>query len=141
VGSDDDGDDEDDDVWDELGAVTAVAAEKEVALDVIGDVLSHTKGKYIPYFEKTVEIVLVLVEHPYEGVRKAAIGTLWRGYACLWELCEDGQMAKWQPGLPLKVQPTAELQKLGEVVMTATLAVYVDEVDRYRLSFSLLSVL
>ncbi|KAH0565288.1 hypothetical protein GP486_001324 [Trichoglossum hirsutum] len=127
---DDDDDDDDDDAWDELGAVTAVAAEKEIALDVIGDVLSHTKSKFIPYFEKTVEITLGLVEHSYEGVRKAAIGTLWRAYACLWEICEDGQMAKWQPGLPLKVQPTAELQKLGEVVMTATLAVYVNEVDR-----------
>ncbi|KAH0536924.1 hypothetical protein FGG08_006226 [Glutinoglossum americanum] len=126
-----DGDDEDDDdAWDELGAVTAVAAEKEIALDVIGDVLSHTKGKYIPYLEKTVEIVLGLVEHSYEGVRKAAIGALWRAYACLWELCESDQMAKWQPGIPLKVQPTTELVKLGEVVMTATLAIYVDEVDR-----------
>jgi importin-4 len=133
AGGNGDSDEGDEDIWDELGAVTAVAAEKEIALDVLGDVLSHTKDRYLPYLEKTVEIVLGLVEHSYEGVRKAAIGTLWRAYACLWELCEDGKMgkmAKWQPGLPLKVQPTTELQKLGGVVMKATLAVYVDEVDR-----------
>ncbi|KAI9818800.1 MAG: hypothetical protein M1827_007620 [Pycnora praestabilis] len=123
---DSDGDEE----WDELTAVTAVALEKEIAIEVVGDVLSHTRSKYIPYLEKSIEIVLGLVEHSYEGVRKAALGTLWRAYACLWTLCEDGQMEKWKPGLPLKVQPTAELVKLGGLVMTATLAMWPTEEDR-----------
>ncbi|KAI9826601.1 MAG: hypothetical protein M1832_006197 [Thelocarpon impressellum] len=126
----DDADEEDDDVWDELTGVTAVGLEKEIALDVIGDVLSHTRGKYLPYLETTVELALGLVEHPFEAVRKAAIGVLWRAYATLWSLCEDGQMEKWQPGLPLKVQPTAELVKLGQVAMTATLSIWQDEIDR-----------
>lgn len=121
-------DDEDD--WDDLSAVTAVALEKEIAIEVIGDVLSHTRKHFVPYFEKTIETITGLVEHSYEGVRKAAIGTLWRAYACLWALMEDHTGEKWTPGLPIKSQPSGELLKLGEVVTTATLSVWEDEVDR-----------
>ncbi|KAI7367977.1 ARM repeat-containing protein, partial [Hortaea werneckii] len=64
--------DEDDDDWDDLGAVTGVAMEKEIAVEVLGDVLTHTKSKYLPYMQKTVEVVLPLLDHSYEGVRKSA---------------------------------------------------------------------
>jgi hypothetical protein len=123
-----DGDDDED--WDDLSAVTAVALEKEIAVEVIGDILSHTRKNFVPYFEKTVETTVGLVEHSYEGVRKAAIGTLWRAYACLWALMEDHTGEKWTPGLPLKSQPSEELLKLGEVVTAATLSLWDDEVDR-----------
>lgn len=122
--------DEDGDDWDDLTAVTAVALEKEVAVEVLGDVLSHTRQNFMSYFEKTVETVVGLVEHNYEGVRKAAIGTLWRAYACLWALMEDHTGNKWVPGLPLKFPPSEELNKLGEVVTSATLSLWDDEVDR-----------
>jgi len=124
---------DDDDDWDDLTAVTAVAMEKEIAVEVIGDVLSHTRSHFVPYFEKTVEIVMGLVEHSYEGVRKAAISTLWRGYACLFALMEDHTGEKWTPGLPLGSQPSEEVLKLGEVVTVATLSLWEDETDRYVL--------
>jgi hypothetical protein len=133
-------DDDDDDDWDDLTAVTAVALEKEVAVEVLGDVLSNTRQHFMPYFEKTVETTVLLVEHSYEGVRKAAIGTLWRSYACLWGLMEDHTGEKWTPGLPLKSQPSEEVLKLGEVVTMATLSLWDDEVDRY-VSFSFFSFL
>ena len=129
-----DDEEDDDDAWDELTTVTAVALEKEIAVEVIGDVLTHTRKEYLPYLEKTIEAVMPMVEHSYEGVRKAAIGTLYRAYAALWGLAEDGQagkMDKWLPGLPLKVQPTNEITKLGDMLMTATLAVWAEEEDRY----------
>ncbi|CAD0099496.1 unnamed protein product [Aureobasidium mustum] len=134
AGADDDTtidiDDEDEDDWDDLGAVTAVAMEKEIAVEVIGDVLTHTRGHFLPYFQQCVEAVLALVDHTFEGVRRSAIGTLWRGYAALWAMAEDNGMAKWQSGLPLKVQATEDLMKLGSLIMTATLALWQDEVDR-----------
>jgi hypothetical protein len=123
-------DDDDDDDWDNLDAVTAVAMEKEIAVEVIADVLSHTRKNFVPYFEKTIEAVMPMVEHSYEGVRKTAISTLWRAYACLWALMEDHTGEHWSPGLPLKSQPSEELLKLGEVVTVATLTVWEDEVDR-----------
>lgn len=125
------GGDDDEDDWDDLGAVTAVAMEKEIAVEVLGDVLTHTKSKYLPYMEKTVETVLPLLDHSFEGVRKSAVGTMWRAYACLWGLAEDNGMQKWQPGLPLKVKPTTDLEKLGDLLMKGTLALWEEEVDRY----------
>ncbi|WPG98611.1 putative importin subunit beta-4 [Acrodontium crateriforme] len=123
-----DGDDDDD--WDDLGAVTAIAMEKEIAIEVIGDVLAQTKDKFMPYMQKTIEATLPLLDHDYEGCRKSAISTSWRAYAVLFELAESNGMEKWQPGLPLKVKPSADLEKLGELVITGTLALWEEEMDR-----------
>lgn len=125
-----DAEDDDDDDWDDLGAVTGVAMEKEIAVEVIGDVLTHTKGKFLPYMEKTIEVTVPLLDHSFEGVRKSAVSTLWRAYACLWGLAEDNGMGKWQPGLPVKVKPTNDLEKLGDLVMKGTLALWEEEMDR-----------
>lgn len=122
--------DSDDEAWEELVGVTGVAMEKEVALEVIAEVLSHTRSKYLPYLEKTVELALGMVSHSFEGARKGAISALWRAYATLWEISEAAGMPKWEPGLPLKVQPTPELKKLGETALTATLDAWETEEDR-----------
>jgi hypothetical protein len=123
--------DDDDDDFEDIDPVTAVAMEKEIAIEVIGDVLTHTRSKFVPYLEDTIAAILALVEHSYEGVRKSSIGTLWRAYACVWGLAEGQGMAKWKPGIPLQVQPPAELRKLGVAIMSATLGVWADEMDRY----------
>lgn len=123
------GSDEDSD-WDDLQAVTAVAQEKEIAVEVIGDILTYATRPYIPYIEKTVEVVLQLTEHSYEGVRRAAMGTLYRLYGAVWGL-QSEEIQEWEPGLPLKQKPTDELVKLGEIVTTSTLAIWGEEEDRY----------
>jgi hypothetical protein len=123
-------DDEDD--WDDITATTPLALEKEIAIEIIGDLVTHTRSAYLPYFEKTVEMVMPLADHPYEGVRKATISTMHRSYAMLFSIAEEtGQMAKWKPGLPLQVQPAKEVQKFGEILMTATLKMWTEEDDRY----------
>jgi hypothetical protein len=122
---------DDDDEWDELGGVSAVAMEKEIAAEVFGDIITHTRAEYMPYLENTVTKLLELVDHEYEGIRKAALGTLWRTFACLFGMAEGGGMQKWKPGLPLSVEPPAELKKLGSLVMMATMSTWQDEMDRY----------
>jgi hypothetical protein len=123
-------DEDDDSDWGDLATVTPIALEKEIAIEVIGDVVSNTKKAYLPYFEKTIEKLLPLAEHSYENVRKATISTLHRAYAALYDISEEsGQLQKWKPGLPLSVEPTQELKKLGEVLMAATLNVWPEEDD------------
>lgn len=123
-------DGEDDDDWGDLATVTPIALEKEIAVEVIGDVVSNTKTAYLPYFEKTIEKLLPLAEHSYENVRKATVSTLHRAYAALYEVSEEtGQLQKWKPGLPLQVEPTPELKKLGELLMATTLNVWTEEED------------
>ncbi|PKY03240.1 ARM repeat-containing protein [Aspergillus campestris IBT 28561] len=123
--------DEDEDAWDDITATTPLSLEKEIAVEVIGDLVTHTKAAFLPYFEKTIEVVLPLAEHPYEGVRKSTISTLHRSYAMLFGIAEEtGQMEKWKPGLPLQVQPAKEVKKFGEILMTCTVRMWTEEDDR-----------
>lgn len=127
---DEENDDDDDDDWDDLNTVTAIAQEKEIAIEVLGDIITHTSQDCMLYMEKIIEILLPLVEHPYEGARRAAIGTLFRVYAAVWQLqAED--IRKWTPGLPVEEKLPSQLTQLGEVIMTHTLAVWSEEEDRY----------
>ena len=118
------------DDWDDLDIVTAVAQEKEVAVEVLGDILTHTTQSYIPYMEKTIEVVVPLLEHSYEGVQKAAISTLFRAYTAVWDLQPDS-MKNDAPGLPMDPEPSPQIKKLGEIIMTGTLAIWQEEEDRY----------
>ena len=128
----------DEDDWDDITATTPLSLEKEIAVEVIGDLVTHTRSSFLPYFEKTIETVMPLAEHPYEGVRKSTISTLHRSYAMLFAIAEEsGQMPKWQPGLPVQVQPAKEVKKFGEILMTATIKMWTEEDDRYVSKISL----
>lgn len=124
--------DDDDDDWNDLTTVGPIALEKETAIEVLGDIAGNTKGEFLPYLEKSIEKILPLTEHDFEGVRKATINTLHRAYAALWEVEEEaGHIEKWQPGLPLKVEPSPRQKKFGEILMGATIGVWAVEEDRY----------
>lgn len=119
-----------DDDWDDLDVVTAVAQEKEIAVEVLGEILTHDTRDYLPYLEKTVEMVLPLLEHSYEGVQKAAISTLFRAYAAVWSL-QSPEEKDFTPGLPLAQEPAPQIKKLGEIIMTGTILIWQEEEDRY----------
>lgn len=129
-----DDDEDDDDEWADYG-VTPEAMEKEVAIEVLGDVITHACGlpEISQYLQKALEQITPLVEHTYEGCRKAAISTLWRAYARVYELMEEQTGIKWESGFPPKQVP-AELAQLGEIVATATQKLWPEETDRYVLA-------
>jgi hypothetical protein len=127
------GDMEDDEDWDDLTGISAISEEKEIALEALADIFSNTGSEFMPFFEKTITLTLPLLEHPFEGCRRAAIAALFRAYGALWQVSG----ATWEPGLPLKHQPSTELQKLGEIIMTGTLALWMAEDDRYVLLLTL----
>ncbi|KAK0710187.1 armadillo-type protein [Lasiosphaeria miniovina] len=130
-GENDMGDDDSDD-WEDFGGVTPEALEKEVAVEILGDIITYACGgaEIKEYLEKAVEMIAPLADHTYEGVRKAAIATLWRAYARVWQVMEEETGASWEPGLPLKQTPTVTLAKLGEIVTKATLHNWNEEADR-----------
>ncbi|KAK0707249.1 armadillo-type protein [Lasiosphaeris hirsuta] len=125
-----DDDDEDED-WEDIG-VSPEALEKEVAIEILGDVITYACGgaEITQYLEKAIEMIAPLSEHIYEGCRKASIATLWRAYARVWQLMEEETGSTWEPGLPLKQPATVTLIKLGEIVSKATLAVWHEDSDR-----------
>jgi importin-4 len=122
---DDDFDDFDDD---DDGPSTAVSMEKEIALEVLGDVMSHTKVKFLPYFEKTIKLILTQLDHHYPGVRQVAISTLWRAYATLWQIESDRHKESGKSG---DFQISDDLKKLGTAAMEASLVLWQEEQERY----------
>lgn len=124
--------DDDDDWDDDFDVVSAVAQEKEVAVEALGDILTHCTKEYQPYVKETIDTVLPLVHHSYEGVQKAALDTLFRLYAAVWDLQPkvDGKRT-WTPGLPLQHTPSEDIKKLGDIIIKATFVCWEDEEDTY----------
>jgi importin-4 len=129
---DDDTDDDDDDNWADLAGISAIAEEKEVALEALADIYSHTGKEFLPYYPKTIESILPLLEHSHEATRRAAISAMFRLYASLWQLQPDSQ-SKWEPGMPVKNQPTPEIAHIRDELMKRVLEQYGSEDDRYVL--------
>ena len=74
---------------------SAVAIEKEVAADTIGELFAAIKQPFMPYVEETVQVLIDLLEHYYEGIRKAAIGALFSFLKTIYELSDP---TEWVPG-------------------------------------------
>ena len=129
---DDDENVDTDDDWDDVTGATAIAMEKEIAIEILANLVAFTKAEFLPYLEKTVELLMSMLDNGYEGVRRAAISTLFRAYASSWALQEE-KTKVWQAGLPVKATPSQNIVKLGEVVITAALGMWPSEDDRYVL--------
>ncbi|KAL7785886.1 armadillo-type protein [Trichoderma ceciliae] len=128
-----------DDEWDDIedlaelaGGTTAVAMEQEIALDVLGDVISNScnMNNLEAYVEKTIEKVVPFTDHDYEGCRKTAISTLWRTYARVFQVWEEGAGVKWEAGMPPKPTPPASIVKIGETLHQSTMTIWANDSDR-----------
>lgn len=130
----DEGEEDWDDIedLDELGAVTAVALEQEIALDVLGDVMTNScnEQSLAKYLQQTVEKVAALVNHPYEGCRKTAIATLWRTYTRVFNIWEEKTGNKWEAGIPPKYTPDASVIAIGQTLAQSTLDLWAEDCER-----------
>lgn len=129
------GEDEWDDIedLDDMDAVTAVALEQEIALDVLGDIIAHScsSNDLESYVQKTIETVSPFTEHTYDGCRKMAITTLWRVYARVFQVWEEGSGSKWEAGLPAKPTPPDSIVSIGHALLEATLNLWAEDSERY----------
>lgn len=114
--------------WNNITVNSALAIEKEIAIDVIGDLAAGTKQAYLPYMEESSKLLLDMVPHFYEGIRKAAIGSLWQTVGVVYNISNP---PKWQAGIPAKVPVAESVTVYSEMVMKATLEALDDEDDRY----------
>ncbi|KAL6863688.1 ARM repeat-containing protein [Trichoderma novae-zelandiae] len=130
-----DGEDDWDDIEDLAdlaGGTTAVAMEQEIALDVLGDVISNScnMNNLETYVEKTIEKVVPFTDHDYEGCRKTAISTLWRMYARVFQVWEETAGVKWQAGIPATPAPPASIVKIGQTLHESTMTIWANDSDR-----------
>lgn len=125
---------DDDADWDDLDdftGATAIALQQEVAIEVLGDVISESCSleEIKTYLEPTLEKLMPLADHSFEGCRKSALSTLWRAYARVWKLLEK---QPWKPGFPKdNPMPDPALAHIAQLVCKATLSGWADESERY----------
>lgn len=129
------GDDDPGEDWEELDnfdAVTAVALEQEIAIDVLGDVITNccNSGNLETYAERVIEKVEPFAEHTYEGCRRTAISTLWRTYARVFQVWEESAGVKWQPGMPPNPTPPPSIIKMGQTLYKATMTIWCEDSER-----------
>lgn len=79
-----------------MKANSAIAIEKEIAADVLGTIFSSTKESFLPYVEESTVLLVNLTGHYYEGIRKAAISSL---FAYIVTCNEISNPAPWEAGL------------------------------------------
>ncbi|KAJ6783051.1 hypothetical protein PWT90_01873 [Aphanocladium album] len=118
--------------FEDFNAVTAVANEQEIALDVLGDVIANScdSSNLETYTEKTLEKITPFVEHNYEGCRKSAVSTFWRIYTRVFQVWETNAGIKWEPGMPPKHSPPASIVSIGQALQQATNNLWAEDADR-----------
>ncbi|KAF8976841.1 hypothetical protein BGZ46_007906, partial [Entomortierella lignicola] len=123
-----DGDDDGEDA-DDLNYVfrSAIADEKEVAADTIGEFFQHTRSAFLPYVEPSVKELINLTTHMSDGVRKASCGALFNFLRTFYKLsnCEE-----WKAGIPVAIPLHDNVAQLNSLVLPAILSIWEDEDDK-----------
>jgi len=84
------------DVDEILNVSSAQAVEKEIAADAMGQIFTHVKVPFLPYVEGCLQVLVSLLDHFYEGIRKAAAQSLVEYVRTFYFLANY----EWTPGQP-----------------------------------------
>jgi hypothetical protein len=76
---------------------SAVTIEKEVAVDTLGTLFVACKTAFLPHVEECTLVLVETLDHYYEGIRKAAVNSLFEFVQTFYKLSNPPQ---WQPGFP-----------------------------------------
>ncbi|WVQ81301.1 hypothetical protein IAT38_003424 [Cryptococcus sp. DSM 104549] len=106
---------------------SAVAIEKEVAADTIGELFAATKEAFMPYVEETLKVLTELMDHYYEGIRKSAAGALFQYIKTMYELSKP---AEWQPGAANHVPLHDHVKSIVQLVLPAIFEAWKTEDDQ-----------
>lgn len=87
----DNDDDESDDDRDGLGisGSNAISEEKQTSADALGDIFLATGASFLPYVERSVQILLANTSHYHENVRKSSSQALFKFLSGLHALSEE----------------------------------------------------
>ena len=126
------GGDEDETDLDALEAMfskvnSAVAIEKEVAADAIGELFAATKQAFMPYVEETLQVLMDLLDHYYEGIRKSCVGALFAFIKTIYEMSEPQD---WIPGARVQVPLHADVKKVVNHILPRIFEVWKTEDDK-----------
>lgn len=123
----DDDDEDGSDLIDGLGFNSAIAMEKEVAADALGEIFAHTKQAFSNYIEPSVSELIQCLDHFYEGVRKSAVSSLFRVIATIYSISNAPQ---WLPGVPAQIALHDDVDKYVKVIRDAIFEVLIVEDEK-----------
>jgi hypothetical protein len=106
---------------------TAVGVEKAVAADALGEIFVYTRAGFTPFLASSVEELVNLLDHYYQGIRKSAIGAL---LVFINTLNDMSNPAEWQPGNSASPALNSDVAKLVEAVIPAIMDAWADEDDQ-----------
>ncbi|KAJ2238336.1 hypothetical protein IWW45_000166 [Coemansia sp. RSA 485] len=124
--ADEEPDMDDEDGQGQLGMSTAVADEKEVAIDAVGELFASTTSGFLPYVEDIAKELVALLDHYSDSVRKSAVGSL---FTFIRTFGKIGNAEKWQAGVPL-VAVDDNTMAMIRLVLPALLKMWEDEDDK-----------
>lgn len=119
---------DDDDEENKYSVNSAMAIEKEVAIDTLGDLISSTKTDFTKYIEPATELLVDCADHFYEGIRSNALAVLWKTYVVFYEASVTKGF-KWTPGYPASYSVPDEVTHLGKLAREKTIEVLSTELD------------
>ncbi|KAJ2870176.1 hypothetical protein FB639_004660, partial [Coemansia asiatica] len=96
--TDEEPDMDDEDGQGQLGMSTAIADEKEVAIDAAAELFASTASGFLPYVEDIAKELVALLDHYSDSVRKSAVVTL---FTFIRTFSKIGNAERWQAGVPL----------------------------------------
>eukprot|EP00158_Paraphelidium_tribonemae_P006575 Partr_v1_DN27885_c0_g1_i2_m23354 putative importin len=106
-------------------ANSAIADEKEAAIDALGVIIESTKDNFMPYLQKSLQIVQELCDNSHDGVRKACMETLFRILTTVTDIYHPA--LDWEAGMPPKYQLHNDVVGLIKVVMDEVIRSYEEE--------------
>lgn len=109
------------------GVNSGIAIEKEVAADAIGDIFAACGQTFLPYVERSVKVLVALLDHYYEGIRKSALSSLFKFINTFYDLSEP---AEWTAGIKIVTPLHGNVRQLVDVVLPAIFSMWDAEDDR-----------
>ena len=91
---------EDEDDYEDLDGLmninSEVAIEKEISAEVLGQIFEATRTAFMPFLDDSIQALLRLLLHYYEGIRKAAVNALFTTIKTYYEMSDP---VDWQEGV------------------------------------------
>ncbi|OZJ01999.1 hypothetical protein BZG36_04727 [Bifiguratus adelaidae] len=119
--------DDDDDLLAGFNFNSAIADEKEVAADALGELFQHTRSAFLPYVENALNELVTLSAHISEGVRKAVVGSLFTYLKTFYLMSNPPD---WQAGLPVKYSVHENVANVLALVVPAVFKMWEEEDDK-----------
>jgi hypothetical protein len=134
-----DEEEDDEDEYEDLDGLmninSEVAIEKEISAEVLGQIFEATREAFVPFLEESVNCLLRLLLHYYEGIRKAAVSSLFTTIKTYYEMSNPADWSEGNQVIPFH----QNVAQLVDLIMPAIMEMWETEDDQYVSRLHILS--